>query len=448
MNIGNYKIFIADDDVAIRETVTEVLMSEGYLVTVYDPADPDDSLLQEQYDIAILDMVMPGTDGFTLRTEILKHSPGTQFIFITGFPDREKLEKAMDLGVFTFLTKPFTADHIRFAVLGALRVKDILRENLEKAALGTESMGFIGKSQAMVLVRRKILQLAPLDLPILITGESGTGKEIIARSIQQYSHRASKQFTVVNCAGLSPGLIESELFGHVQGAFTGATKTKHGFFEFSDGGTLFLDEIGDLSFELQSRFLRVLDCGEIHRVGETVTRKVDVRIISATNRDLKEMVREKRFREDLYYRLHGSQIHISALRERRDDIPALVRYFLGDEKMVVTPDALDMLQKYDWPGNVRELRMIIENLKGISQNRIIIKEAVANILGIEKDCSGNVSSILTYKEFKQKVLMNSEKSYFESLLQSTRGNISKAAKLAGIDRKNLYDKLKQLGISY
>jgi DNA-binding NtrC family response regulator len=443
------KILIIDDDENIRDATFEILLEDGYQVETFDPLEPDVHLLRESYDVVILDLMMPDKDGFTLRKEIIKYSPNAQFIIITGFPDVDKLDEAMNLGVFTFLTKPFTADHIRYFVMGALRVKRVMQENLKyKSSTIAVEMGLIGKSLPIERLRQKIVELAPLDIPVLITGESGTGKEIVSRYIHQCSQRAKNQFTAVNCAGLSANLIESELFGHAQGAFTGATKTKYGFFEISDGGTLFLDEIADMPPELQSRLLRVLDKGEFNRVGETVTRQVNVRVISATNRDLADMVRSNKFRKDLYYRLRGAQIEVLPLRKRKEDIPSLVHYFIDDEKYAVTPDAMDLFIQFDWPGNVRELRMVVENLKGVSPNRIITKEAAEKIIKIGYNLSGDESSIPPYKDFKNTVVKSSEKRYFESVLQSAKGNISQAARLAGMDRKNLYEKLKQLEIPH
>lgn len=443
------KVLVADDDQSIVETLFDILSRDGYHISVYDPQKPDDSLLEQSYAIAIFDLMMPNTDGFSLREKLIEYSPDTQFIFITGYPDRNKLEKAMDLGVYTFLTKPFTADHIRYAVLGALRIKKLIRKFQEKdVLLSTESLGLIGRSREMERVRKKILEAAPLDLPVLVTGDSGTGKEVVSRCIHQFSKRSDKQFTVVNCAGLSATLIESELFGHAQGAFTGATKIKHGFFEVSDGGTVFLDEIGELPLELQGKLLRVLDCGELNRVGETETRKVDVRIISATNRNIQEMVKEKVFREDLYYRLCGSQIHLPPLQERKKDILNILHYFIGDKNTAITPEAQEMLQDYSWPGNVRELRMVTNTLKGISHNGLITKDIVSDILDAQNQFREDVTQLFTYKQFKQKVLKQSEKRYFENLLELTKYNISKASRIADIDRKNLYEKLKQLNIDY
>jgi DNA-binding NtrC family response regulator len=440
-------ILVADDNAEIRETTTELLRMEGHEVAVYDPVSPDPTVLAKPCDLAILDMVMPNTDGFTLRSEIVRHSPFAQFIIITAHPERAMLDKAMDLGISAFLTKPFTADQIRYAVMGGLRMQALIRRDREhEVVAGTASLGLIGASRAMGEVRRKIGELAPLDIPVLITGESGTGKEVVARCVHTYSRRAKEKFTAINCAGFTPSLIESELFGHAQGAFTGATKTRHGYFEVTNGGTLFLDEIGDLPLELQSRLLRVLDKGEYNRVGETEVRRTDVRVISATNRDLDTMVNEGKFRTDLFYRLRGAHIALAPLRERKEDIAPLVGHFLGDEPFAIAPDAMGALQSFDWPGNIRELKMTIAGLKGMAQGKIITGECVERILGLRRSGSGTTEQPLSYRRFKEQVLGAVEKKYFESLLECAHGNIAQAARYAGIDRKNFYEKLKQYGI--
>jgi DNA-binding NtrC family response regulator len=439
-------ILVADDDTVMRETLCDILSNEKYSITPYDPVCADPLLLQIPYDVVVIDIFMPNNDGFKLREEIRKYSPDAQVIIITGQPDRKLFERAMDIGAFTFLTKPFNAEQIKYTIMGALRMRELLRKNRKiEVDAGTQGIGLIGSSKHMAEVRLKISEIAPLEIPVVITGESGTGKEVVARCIHEFSSRAKGRFTTVNCAGLPLGLIESELFGHVQGAFTGAVKTKHGYFEVTDGGTLFLDEIGDLPLELQSRLLRVLDRGEYNRVGDTEPRRTDVRVICATNCDLGAMMEEGTFRKDLYYRLRGAQIFLLPLRERKDGIPALVRYFLSDELYTVVPDAMEALIDYDWPGNVRQLKMTMSNLKGICANRIITKENVYHVLGIGKGGPG-VPKLPTYREFKEKIIGASEKEYFRSVLETSNGNIAKAARIAGMDRKNFYEKMKQAGI--
>ncbi len=438
-------ILVADDEEYFRGYIVEALRRENYDITEYDPGTSRPDVLHKNYDVAILDIIMPGTDGFVLRKEIIKHSPETQFILITGYPDEDKLDKAMEADTFTFLTKPFEIQQIRYAVKGALRSRERLWQfNDNETEHLPEELGLIGTSPSIQEVRDQIRKSGPLEVPILITGESGTGKEIVAHCIHELSHRSEKKLIAVNCASFSPGIVESELFGHVQGAFTGATKTKYGFFEAADGGTLFLDEIGDLPLDLQSKLLRILDKGEFTRIGDTQNLSVNVRIISATNHDLKQMVDEQRFRKDLYYRLRGIQIKLPALRERREDVPLLARHFLGEKGPAVSSGAMNLLQDFAWPGNVRELKMVIESMKGFSSHNIISKDLVCHILEIKEHLDSNIPANLTYHGFKDKVIKKHEKDYFQSLLETANGNISKVARLAKIQRRHLYTKLKDL----
>jgi DNA-binding NtrC family response regulator len=441
-------ILVADDNGAMREVIVEILDGRSYSVNSFDPALPDEALLRRTYDVVILDIMMPGRDGFQLREEILRCSPHAQFIAMTGHPDPQKLDRAMNMGFFSFLTKPFTAEQLTYSVMGALRMKRLIEENqVHDFEQEAQRMGLIGPSAGMRRLRLEIFRLAPLTVPVLITGESGTGKDVVARCVHQYGRRSDKPLTPVNCAGLTPTLVESELFGHVQGAFTGATKTKFGYFEVSDNGTLFLDEIGDFPLELQSKLLRVLDSGEFCRVGDTVVHRTDVRIISATNRDLDALVKQGGFRADLFYRLRGAQIRLSPLRERQEDIPSLVGHFLREERIAVAPDAMDELQRHAWPGNVRELRMVVETLRGLAANGIITRDAVKAILGSAESSSQSTADMPpSYKEFKHNVLTAADRSYFEALLHACDGIIAEAARRAGMDRKNLYEKLKELGL--
>ncbi len=310
-------IFVADDDAGMREFVIDVLKKEGYTVTEYDPAHPQDELLQKNYDIVILDIVMPEINGFELRKKMLHYSSSAQFIMMTGYPTNENYSQTIEIGAFTFLIKPFRADHVRYAVLGAIDKHTSLRQHYSLSPMGDNNNGLIGNSEHICMVRQQINSMAPIEIPVLVTGESGTGKELVAKSFHENSSRAKEPFIAINCGGLSSTLIESELFGHMQGSFTGATKTKHGLFEAAEGGTLFLDEIGELPYELQSKFLRVLDAGEFSRIGETKVRKADVRVVSATNQDLARMVERKEFRQDLYFRLRGGIIRLLPLRKRR-----------------------------------------------------------------------------------------------------------------------------------
>jgi len=300
----------------------------------------------------------------------------------------------------------------------------------------------IGKSDCINEIKKRIFEYAKLDIPILITGESGTGKEVVANEIIKYSKRSDKPYLTINCGGLPPSLIGSELFGHIQGAFTGAAKTKCGFFEAANNGTLFLDEIGELPLNIQSNFLRVLDKGEYIRIGETHTRKSNVRIISATNKCLEKMVKNETFRNDLYFRLKGVTLHLLPLKDRKEDIPLLVKHFAGIDCHIEN-DSIEILKQYNWPGNVRELKMIIKAAKG--GKNIITKQDVKKLLFVNKIETRTIN-ISDYHISKAKILENFDKAYLSQLMHITNGNISKASTISNITRKHLRDLLKKTNI--
>ncbi len=438
-------IFVADDDIGMREYVVDVLKKEGYTVWEYDPDNPQEELLQKSYDIVILDIVMPEINGFDLRKKMLRYSSSAQFIMMTAFPTNENCSQTLEIGAFTFLIKPFLADHLRCAVNGAINKREaFMQENNYRSHIADDSMCLIGKSEHLCSVKQQVDAVAPLEIPVLVTGESGTGKELVAKSIHEKSNRSNESCIAVNCGGLSSTLIESELFGHMQGSFTGATKTKHGLFEAAEGGTLFLDEIGELPFELQSKFLRVLDTGEFSRIGETKVRRANVRVISATNQDIACMIKENRFRQDLYFRLRGGMVRLLPLRKRRDDIPVLVYYFLQDG-FTITPRAMHTLEKFDWPGNVRELSMMVKMFKGICHDGIVTEESIRHILALHYGTERELS-IPTYRDSKAHSLQDFETTYFSNLLREVNGNLTRAAEVAEMSRKNLRDKLKKLDL--
>lgn len=446
------RVLVADDDDGMRMYVAETLREQGCVVDEYDPGNPESVLQEAAYDAAVLDIVMPGMTGFELRDRILKFSSGTQFVLMTGFPDREKYDLAMDVGVYSLLTKPFRKEQISFALYGALKKRaqmDSSECEVPPEQRSPTNLGIVGDSEHLVEVRKQVGDLAPLEIPVLVSGESGTGKEVVAQAIHRCSCRNDEPFIPVNCGGLTASLIESELFGHGQGAFTGAGRIKHGFFEAADGGTLFLDEIGEIPLELQSRFLRVLDKGEYTRVGETRVRTTNVRVISATNRNLTAMVDSGTFRADLYYRLRGATIHLLPLRERPNDIPALARKFCGST-VALSEEALARLRSFAWPGNVRELSMICANLKVFARTDGTIDAAsVERLLGIQSGFVATTENEFEphpYRDAKARTLEQFEKEYFSKLLSATQGNLTKAASIADMDRKNLREKLKAVGL--
>ena len=441
--LHNASIIVVDDEATMRSLVADMLSAEGHAVFQYDPATTTPGRLREPIDVAVVDIVMPHLDGFAVYEEILRYSPLCQCIMMTGYPDSDKVNQSVDAGIFSFLVKPFSAVQLRMAVKGALKKKILLAAS--SGALSVHSCAensLTGESAPTRLVRSCIAELAPLDVPVLIIGESGTGKEIVARSIHRSSARSAKTFMAVNCAVLPPSLIESELFGHARGAFTGASKTKHGFFEVADGGTLFLDEIGELPLDLQSKLLRVLDNGEFIRVGETEVRRTDVRIISATNRDLDLMRAEGRFRDDLFYRLKGSRIVLEPLRNRKDDILPLADEFFGEHTRI-EPSARALFLRYDWPGNIRELRMVCLSLKGRCAGKPISELAVNQALGLATSPAGPITP---YQEMKTEVLRKFDREYLTTILEAAAGNVTRAAQFADMDRKNLRQKIKVAGL--
>lgn len=318
---------------------------------------------------------------------------------------------------------------------------NVLNTSRNKESIAIE---IIGTSNEIQGIKRRIIQFAKINTPVLITGESGTGKELVAKAIHCNSPRANGPFRAVNCGGLPPALIESELFGHTQGSFTGATKTKNGLVDAAEGGTLFLDEIGELPLSSQCIFLRMLDSGEYYRIGESTPQKADVRIVSATNRNLEAMVQEGAFRSDLFYRLKGSQIPLPSLRSRKSDIPELIRHFLNGH-CKVSPSAMSMLQTMDWPGNVRELKMTLSSLVGICSNNEITTTDVEAIIThrIEPPKSPAITSFHLEKEA---AIAKFEEQYLSRLIGISNGNLSKAADIAGLTRKHLRTLLKKTNL--
>lgn len=315
-------------------------------------------------------------------------------------------------------------------------------ESLKKVTDDTTSE-IIGVSNIVKTLKYRITQFGNLDTPVLISGESGTGKELVARAIHKNSRRAGKPFIAVNCGGLPPTLIESELFRHTQGSFTGATKTKNGLIDAADGGTLFLDEIGELPLTSQSVFLRILDSGEYYRIGESVSQRADVRIVSATNRNLEMMIEEGKFRKDLFYRLKGSCIHLPPLRERKEDIPVLISHFLKNRCMI-SQAAMIMLQEMDWPGNIRELKMTIISLAGMCKNNEINENDVSSLLDLKVELPS--AQIIPFHIEKEALINRFEKRYLSRLINICGGNISKAAQISGLTRKHLRALLKKTNL--
>ena len=365
------RILVVDDELIVCESCRRILEEEAYEVEVaLSGQEAFDKMKENIFDLVIADLKMPTIDGMDVLRHIRKEYPETIVIMITGFSTVETAVEAMKLGAFDSIPKPFTPDEVSVVVKKALERRSLQLENIYLRQELQEKYGFhniVGKSKRMQEIYRVIAKVSPTDSTVLINGQSGTGKELIARAIHFNSLRREKQFVPVDCAVLSENLLESELFGHVRGSFTGAVSTKPGLFEIADGGTVFLDEVGNISLSIQAKLLRVLQEREFTPVGGTKVKKVDIRLIAATNKNLEKMIREESFREDLYYRLNIVPVHLPSLKERQEDIPPLASHFLkkyseemGKAIKGFTPEAMERLLRYPWPGNVRELENVIE----------------------------------------------------------------------------------------
>ena len=363
------KILIIDDDSSLRRVLEYNLQQEGY--DVYTAADGESGLqlfAEKAPPVVITDLKMPGMSGFQLLSAVKERSPATVVIVLTAFGAIDTAVEAMKLGAFDYLTKPFNREELKLTVLKALQLQGLSEENRllkEELSGRAEFKSIVGTSRAMEGVFSVVRKVADTEATVLITGESGTGKELVARAIHSGSSRRGAPFVAVNCAAIPRDLLESELFGHVKGAFTGAIRDKEGKFQLADGGTIFLDEVGDLPLELQPKLLRVLQERVVEPVGGTDQQKIDLRVVAATNADLERWIAEGKFREDLYYRLCVIPIQLPPLRERVEDVALLVRYFCAKfraEGVTFSKQALERLQSYAWPGNVRELENTVERL--------------------------------------------------------------------------------------
>ena len=414
----------------------------GYNVTgCGSGAETIEKMQEKDFDVVILDMNMPVMDGIETMKRVKEMEPTTEVIVLTGQGTIENAVQATKLGAYDYLTKPCKLTELCVLLQKALEKRQLNRENvhlkrLVKDVCGTPVM--VGNSIAMNAVYKMVDKVAASDAVVLIQGESGTGKELIAQMIHQRSIRANKPFVVINCATLQEALLESELFGHVKGAFTGAVESRIGLFEVAEGGTLFLDEIGELAINTQAKLLRVFQSGEIRRVGDNKAVNVDTRIIAATHRDLAGEVKNGRFREDLYFRLNVITLSLPPLRDRLEDIPVLINYFLDNfcrnrQKKILLPEAMTAMTQYHWPGNVRELKNTIERLVVMTEgNSISIEDLPENIRLVSS----------TTAEGTEVILSGVEKKHILKVLHEKQGNKTLAAEALGISLKTLYNKLK------
>ncbi len=451
-------ILVIDDEEIMREILETLLRREGYDVRLASSGVEGLELARAlPFDAAIVDIMMPGLDGIATLDELKRIDEDLAVIIITAYGSIESAIAAMKSGAFDYITKPFKNEEVMVVVRNAMERRRLVHENRTLRQNIQERYhkfaNIIGRSPKMRQVFDLIIQAAPSRSTILIQGESGTGKELVARAIHANSSRSERSFVTVNSGNLPPDLLESTLFGHVKGAFTGAVYPKKGLFDLADRGSIFFDEIGNVPIETQAKLLRVIQERDFMRLGGMETIKVDVRIIAATNVDLRQMMEEGRFREDLFYRLHVISIHLPPLRERKDDIPLLVQHFLakyGDENrksgLELTPDALDLLTDYDWPGNVRELENVIERAVVLSSGPRIGIELIPE--HVRKAPSFHMPQFVVPPEgisFKE-VITDFEKRLIESTLEAAGGVQKRAAELLHIKPTTLNEMIKRYDI--
>lgn len=447
------KIIIIEDNPAMRLGMTESLRREGYQISEYEnPQEALEFFSAQPAALVITDLKMEPVDGIAVLKKIKEIHPATEVMMVSAYGTVETAVKAMQLGAIDFLTKPFSPEELRVRVN---KVWEKIRQRQEMDQLLAEKQllqaelfdDIIGNSKPLRQLFELVQRVARENSTVLIEGESGTGKELIARAIHKQSPRAGKPFIKINCGALNENLLESELFGHEKGSFTGAYKRKKGRFELAHGGTLFLDEVGDISPAMQVKLLRVLQEQELERVGGEETISVDVRIICATHRNLSKMAREEAFREDLYYRLSVIPIQLPPLRDRKEDIPALVEHFLNKRKNIhslkkISPEGIKLLMQYSWPGNIRELENLVERLQVISPGDAIEPQLIAAHLG-----GGSVQLNSNYENLPLEDAVSAfEKNLIEHALKKTEGVKNRAAKVLGIRTSTLYYKLEKYGL--
>ena len=439
-------VLIVDDEGSIRESLSEIFKDEGYYVLTSSSGEEAIETVKEQSpDLIFLDIWLSGIDGIQTLEEIKGLKPDLPIIMISGHGNIELAVKATRIGAYDFLEKPLSLERVLLAAKRALEKQALETEYKALKQDLTKRFRLIGSSQKMTVLKEQIDMAAQSNSRVLIMGESGSGKELVARFLHENSKRVGKPFIEVNCAAIPQELIESELFGHEKGSFTGAFERKKGKFELADEGTLFLDEVGDMSLSAQSKVLRVIETQEFQRVGGSRNIKVDVRIIVATNKDLREEVKKGNFREDLLYRLDVIPIIVPPLRERKDDIPSLVEYFLeyfsseyGQKLKKITPEAIKMLETHDWPGNIRELRNVIERLVIMTPPDTIN----ARNLVVAEPTKEDYFAFTTLREAKDAF----EKTFITKKLEENNWNISKTAEILQIERSNLHKKIKAYNI--
>ncbi len=451
------KILLVDDNLDFIESFKEILEEEDYSVSITEtPFKALELLENEEFDLVISDMKMPKMDGYQFLKELRKFNKTTSFIVLTGYGTIENAVKCMKEGAFHYLEKPidFYNPSVWKIIDEAIQKSKLLKENLklkeEIKKLTFKDFKIITNNDEMLALLDHVKKIAPLDITVLIQGESGVGKELFAKAIHRLSPRKDKPFIPINCANISKDIMEAEFFGYKKGAFTGATEDRKGIIEMADGGTLFLDEIGEMPLDIQGKFLRFLQSKEIRRIGSNKVIYVDVRIITATNKDLKQLIKEGKFREDLYYRIANFVIKIPPLRERKDDIPLLANYFIerfnklyGTDIKGISIDTMKLLLNYHWEGNVRQLENVIQRACILADGDII----EPSHLDMEIVLSSKEEDFpLIYSEAKKIYTEKFMRRYLKTILSITKGNITQASKLAGIERQSLQKLLKKYSI--
>jgi two-component system nitrogen regulation response regulator NtrX len=447
-------ILIVDDEPGVRSALGGVLRDEGYNVDAVESGEAClDRLSRRVFDVVLLDIWLPGMDGLATLARMRERQVDAQVVIISGHGNVESAVRAIKMGAFDFVEKPLSLEKTVLVVRNALRQRHLEAENLALRARVDAQHTMVGESAGMTRLREQVAMAAPTNGRVLVFGENGTGKELVARNIHALSLRRTGPFVEVNCAAIPEELIESELFGHVRGAFTGAVADRRGKFELAHGGTIFLDEIADMSLKTQAKVLRVLQEQVMEAVGGSTRIRVDARVVAATNKDLRVEIKTGRFREDLYFRLNVVPISVPALRERREDIPLLADHFMaalareyGRRAKRFESDAVDALQRYSWPGNVRELRNVIERVmimvpgeRVTSRDLLFLDQSAGPAVSVEADSSTTMPLHDARDDF--------ERQYILRALAAQHGNISRTADVLGVERSNLYRKMRSFGIA-
>lgn len=454
MSESKGSILVADDEESVRNLISRVLSKMNYtVITAINGEEVLDKVKSRSFDLLIMDIRMPKLDGMEAFKTLRIEYPSLPIIMMTAFSTVETTLETMRLGAFDYLTKPFDISEVKTAVekVFSSRLENDCSNDIPKQTSNLHIDAFVGSSPLMQEVFKTIGRVSVSDSSVLIQGESGTGKELVARTLHQYSNRKNNPFVTINCGAIPEGILESELFGHEKGAFTGAHSRKIGKFEFANGGTIFLDEIGEMSPSLQVKLLRVLQEREFERVGGNEKIAVDVRVVAATNKKLRQSIAEKTFRADLFYRLNVVSIFIPPLRERKEDISLLAAYFrdkycakFGKQPKKISQEVIEVLQNYDWPGNVRELENIMEHAIVMGNGQVILAEDLPMEIGSLK--KSQPSETKGKQETLRAMVKSLEKDAIASTLQRTGGNKLQTAKLLGISRRALQYKIEEYGI--